>query len=1234
MIKRIAFFLLLLAFVPLPLYAQQTGASITGHIIDPSAAAVSGAAIHLTSTTTGAVYTAGSSNAGVYQLPFVPIGTYTMTVEKQGFKKYEQQGIALLADEKAVVDVTMQLGATTQSVTVTANAPVLQMESGDRTTTISITSLDPENFRGLNTITTTWMIPGVTDTGGNRKVRPWDNAGVQDENINGGQSGQGGNLQTGQQSGNQVMVNGVSTNQSGNGTGFSPIASTVEQVTVQNTMYDAQFGWSTGGHIDTITKGGTNQWHGHGYDYLQNSWLNAEDWTSIAGAPGVKGGTGRLPWHFNYFGGEVGGPLRKDKIFVYYAFQQIWQVQRDFYTNTVPTAAERQGNFNGLMSGSAQVQLYDPSTTTATCASSASTPCRTQSGSLMSGNIIPTTNINPIAAKVMSILPLPAFAGSTQSCPAGVTSAQAGGLCGTFQGNILTGPNSRKFIDFFPEHTGRIDWNFTDKTHAYFMFSKNDLAETRSYIYSTVSAINPAETSGNNPLFRGNQFYVLELSHTFSPTTVLEFRTGMDRYPSGGGDSTVAGTDAASLGFSPTFESEVGHLFPQMTISQMGGASGQLPSYTAADVWNHELVIAHTHGAHNLKFGFQRFDFANYVESPGYNNGTFTFNGYYTDQNPTGATGPTGYGLADFELGLFAQNSTSTYTYINEPAYPEYWMHEDSLFIQDDYHLSRKLTLNMGLRWDYSGPVHDKHNRLLNGFCFTCQNPIGFIPGLGNLLGGPTYAGAAGAPSGTYNRKWDNFGPRLGFAYDLGHDTLLRGGWGVIYAQQFLNVGAAPGFTQTTTDVPVPGAAGIFNPALSFANPFPSGLVPIVGAQYGLASNIGKGITFVDPNVDIPRTQQYSLEFQHQFGQNWMVSLAYVGSHSTRLNVNQNLNYLPLADLPYTPSFQNNTTAPFTPSASCTSGGGSCTYSYLTTTIANPFLNNLPAAYSSLATGTYLASAKVAPSQLLLPYPQFSGVTEDWVPIGRSHYNSMQFEVSKRMSMGLEFRASFTYSKCLQALGFLNAQDLAPAQTYCQYDVPREVKVNFAYFAPFGPGRRFLNHTNGVVSRLVSGWDISATPMIQDGPPAPTPSGVMPIKGAAETTANRTLTHWFNTCYLGLDGVTKHDCAGGTNSWQVDSTPAWQQLQPDQLYEWSPYMHGVRYVGFHRLDASIKKETFIKERYQITLRADAINAFNSSEWYNEMDTGSTDANFGMVGPPANTPGDDPRVIMVSLQLKF
>ena len=371
--------------------------------------------------------------------------------------------------------------------------------------------------------------------------------------------------------------------------------------------------------------------------------------------------------------------------------------------------------------------------------------------------------------------------------------------------------------------------------------------------------------------------------------------------------------------------------------------------------------------------------------------------------------------------------------------------------------------------------------------------------------------------------------------------------------------------------------------------------------------------------MDIPRTQQYSLEVQHRLGQNWMISLAYVGSHATRLNVNQSLDFVPLSDLPYTPSFQVNSTG-------FTSG-------QLSTTVTNPFYGNVPTQYASLVTGTFLANAKATQSQLLLPYPQFTGVTEQWRPLGKSHYNSMQLEVSKRISMGLEFSASFIWSKCLQALGFLNAQDSFPAQTYCQYDVPREVKVNWVYFAPFGPGRRFLNHSNWVVSRLVSGWSLSATPMIQDGPPAPTPSSLMPIKGASEMTTNRTLTHWFNTCYINLSGVQK-DCAGDGVAYHTDSTPAWQQMQSGQLYEWSPFMHGVRYVGFHRLDASIKKETMIKERYQLTLRADAINAFNSSEWYNEMDTSYTDANFGMVGPPANTPGDDPRVIMISAQFRF
>jgi hypothetical protein len=465
-IKRIALTVLLLAFLPLPLCAQQTGASITGHVFDPSSAAIGGAHLKLTSNTTGAVYDTASDSAGIYQFPFVAIGTYTLSVEKPSFKTYVQQGVGLAAGQKAVIDITLLLGEVTQSVTVTANTQLLQPESGDRTWTVSQVRLDPEVFRGQNTIESTWLAPGVTVTGSARKLRPFDTSGSQQENFNGGQSGQSGNLQTGTTSGNMVMVDGISSNEGGNGVGFNAIADSVQEVAVQATMYDAQYGWSTGGVVNTITKGGSNRFHGDAYEYVQNNLLNAEDWGSITTH------AGRQPWHINIFGGAFGGPILKNKIFGFYAYQRIWQIQPDPFSVAVPTAAEKQGNFNGLLYNGAQVGLYDPSTTSTiasgagSCAFSPTTACRSSSGPLVSGNQI--QSINPIAAKMLSYFPLPDV---TQ------------GATGTFQGNLVNSSAQRKFVDFFPENTGRLDWNLSEKTHAFFRYSENSLAETRSYKY-------------------------------------------------------------------------------------------------------------------------------------------------------------------------------------------------------------------------------------------------------------------------------------------------------------------------------------------------------------------------------------------------------------------------------------------------------------------------------------------------------------------------------------------------------------------------------------------------------------------------------------------------------------------------------------------------------------------------------------------------------------------------------
>jgi hypothetical protein len=998
---------------------------------------------------------------------------------------------------------------------------------------------------------------------------------------------------------------------------FNPVADSVQEVSVQATMFDAQYGWSTGGVISTITKSGSNRWHGDAFEYNQNTIFNAEDWGSITNH------SGRQPEYDNMFGGAIGGPIIKNKIFAYYSHMHIWMIQPDPFTVAVPTAAERQGNFNGLCTSvssstgacAAQVQLYDPSTTSTiasgagSCAASSSTPCRSQSGTLVSGNQI--LSINPIATKVLSYMSLPSIKGVTGTCPAGVTSGQTGinqGQCGTFQGNLANGSNQRKFVDFAPANSGRLDWNLSDKTRSFFRYSENSLRETRSFKYSTISAYDPGETGGT--LFgRSNQDFALVVTHTFGPTTVLEVRTGMDRFSNSNGNFD-AGFDPTSLGFGSTFGAEALKFFPVFTITNDNGAGNLVSGNEFKPGFTTEAVLAHTRGQHNIRVGFQKLDWGENYEYPATDGaGKFGFTGYFTDQNPLGTVGASGYALADFELGYMYSGSMGV------PYDPVLLEHLYSFFFQDDYHVSRKLTLNYGLRWDYAGSPHDRRNALLGPFCTTCQSPLA-IPGM-NLVGGPTFVGVGGASRGTFNKKFDNFGPRFGFAYDAGHNTVVRGGYGMIYAQQldYISSTGAPGFSYDTTLVPFI-QNGIPNPNISLTNPFPTGILQPAGSAWGLATNIGQSISFPDPDMDIPRTMQYSLEAQHSFGRNWLVTLAYVGSRANRLPVNHQLNAVPLAELPYTPSGQANTSG--------------YTYGALNTQVANPFLN-LPSTspYAHLATGTFLATSTVAQQQLLVPFPQFAvnGVTEYYVPIGKSHYNSLQAEVNKRLSYGLEFSANYTYAGLLQTLGFLNPQDPQPSQTLAPYNMPQQVKLLVVYHLPFGKGEHFLNAANPVVSHMVSGWSMEGGARLQMGIPIPMPSGVMPT-GASQKTANPTLSHWFNTCYTNLSGVNVN-CS-------TDTTPAWKQMQQGQLYEWSPYLRQIREPGTHRVDASIAKNTTIKENYSLRFRADFINAFNSSEWFGDNpDTTFSDANFGIEGPPVNAaPSDDPRVIMFSLKLIF
>lgn len=1155
--KRLAGVVLWFVSLPMVLLAQQTGGSVTGHVFDPSGAAVAGAKITARSVTTGGLNTAESDAAGIYQLPFLNPSEYQFTVDKEGFKKLVQSGISLTVGQKAVLDFTLELGSMVQSVSVVGNAPLLQPESGDRGWTVASARVAAIPLRGLNVIQSTWSAPGVTVVGSVTKLRPFDTSGSQQESINGGQAGQ-----NGQTSGNLVLVDGISSNTHGVGVGFNPIHDAVQEVTVQGTMYDAQYGWSTGGVVQSVTRGGTNAWHGDAYEYLQNTHLNANSWgNNRAGIP-------RIPWHINMFGGSAGGPLAKNKWFVFSAFQAIKQVQPDpsVTPTAVPTGAMRNGDFSQVLNSSGKLQtIYDPLSTVCSGGSCTRTP--------FPGNMI--TNINPVAKAVLALIP-----------PGNVPASPVAGS----QNLVPTGA-SRKFVDSFPELSGRVDYNLSDRTRAFFRYSWNRLGETRGYLFSTVSTLNIAETSTNSPFTRANEDFTFQLTHSFNPTTVLQFRTGMDRFTSTSGSNISVGFDNSKLQFAPLFVSEAAKYFPKFNWTNYSGAGSNQEGLTPFDLtYSNEAVVAKTFNKHNVRFGFQNMEIGENVESPGFNAGNFSFTGTFTTADPLHPSSATGNSIADFLLGYPAGG------FIDVNSSPALMERLWSAFGQDDIHVSRKLTLNVGLRWDDLGPLSDRFNALTRGFCITCASPLQ-VPGM-NLQGGLVFAGVGGNSRGIFNGHYTNFAPRFGFAYQLMPKTVLRGGYGMMYGQAMDNPGAAPGFSQRTNMVASVQTGIPFN---TLTNPFPSGILTPVGSSQGLLTGSGQGVTFVDPDMNIPRTQQYSLEIQREFGDNWLATVAYVGSYSTRLNVTRNINFLPLSALQL---------------------GAAA----LTASVPNPFLN-VPAGSpgSNLLPGTFLAASKVQQQQLLVPYPQFpiNGVTEQFIPIGKSKYNSLQVEMIKRLSAGLDFSVAYTWEKTMQALAFNNPQDLAPAWVISPFDVPQQLKISAVWYLPLGPGKHYASSASPLVSHLIGGWFVSADGRGQQGMPMNFPSGVAPTANP-QTISNQSLSRWFNTCTLLANATTQNCLSGGQ--------PAWQILNPFQLTQWSLFMNNIRKPGIDNLNLALAKQTQIKERYKLAFRADFLNAFNTTQWFNGPNTSAASTLFGHVD--ASIPSNDPRVIMLSLRLDF
>ena len=1121
--------------------------TISGRVTDPSDAPIPGATVTVANLATGAKYSAGTTADGFYNVRFLQPGNYSVEVAHQGFQKAVQPNVAVVAASNPTVNLKLALGSVAETVTVSSRVSLVEFENADRAGEIDLarTLYTPTVQRVVMSILPS--APGVVVSGGDRGMTPSGNAGASGFMINGGQDRT-----------NEMILDGVPNRTSFEGFmyGVIPTQESTAEVKVITNAYSAEYGNTTGGVINVTTKSGSNQYHGELYTFFRNTALNANHFErNRLGQP-------RTRLVYNTYGGIVTGRIFRDKLFGTFKYNQNKSNDVKSFNGYVPTQKERDGDFTStfyLNSGvPTQVLIYDPFTT------QQDPVTKKYFRTPVAGNRIPSSRINPVAKAFWKYIPLPnASSGlvvkATNFVSAGEPKA------------------TKEYIEFMP----RIDWNISERTKLMVRYIRTDYQEFPVEYYGTA-----AEVNGGYPFIRANHNAVVDLTHTLSPTSVLNFRLGMERYLTGQLEAPRLEATPADLGFSSTFQSQATKAFPvfRMGGTNIGGSNmfmgGGLPAgrYVPDQVNNMDLAWSKNLGKHNLKVGGQLRLERIYLSPGGNDAGSFSFgrgdtNGPDPDVQTIGAGDETASFLFGVGGGTLDLNATTGRQMIY-----------GTLYVQDDIKLTPKLTVNLGLRWDRTGGLTDRYNAMTGTFDPNATSPLAsqvknaagaqYCQACAALKGGLTFPGVGGMPRNVYAPGNKDFGPRFAVAYALDNKTAIRAGWGMFYGPIYYDPGQA-GFSQST-----PWVAYDANrmPLNLLDNPFPTGIIQPVGAKNGLATNIGSSVSYVDPNTRTPRGRQFSFEIQREVFWNMRVSVGYVNNIVTRLPISQSLNSL--------------TEQQFTQGAT-----------FLNTKYANPFAGLVP--------GFSLNQSTIANSGLIVPYPQFTGVTAMNVPIGWSRYDALQIYVVKRITQGVSFSLAYTASKKMEKLGYQYPTDSFLEKRLSPLDFPQILVPNFAVELPFGKGHWLFPNAPGWADRIINGWQANGIIRIQSGKVVQMAANAIPTGADPNAVpGGQRLDQWINPAAF------------------VNNT------DPYRIRRWPSVLPSLRNPPIHRFDLGVVKKTRIAERYMFEIEAQATNAMNTPEWYDSLDgstpTSSTFGNIGGVKGLTNFP----RQLILSGKISF
>lgn len=1145
-------YVILVAIISAYAAAQSTTGTVTGLVTDSGGAVVPNVQVLLTNSGTAIKTTTVSDQGGGYSFPLVQPGTYRLSAEAPGFRPFAQD-FTLQVNQTARIDVKLAVGQLSESITVNESTVMIESETSSLGQVISSKQVTDLPLNGRNPFALAALTPGVwpggsfgVGLGTTRSAAQM--AGANNFMADGGIAGS-----------NEVLLDGVPVMVCCQGQpAIIPSVDVTQEFKVQTNSSSAEFGRTSGGILNILTKSGANELHGDGYEFLGNDQLNSANFfTNRSGKAPIPGRDDfRTPLRYNQVGFTLGGPVvipkiysGKNKTFFFGGWEGTYVRQYSYVTTNVPPTEIRGGNLSA-----APGSVYDPSTTTADT-SNPGHYVRTP----FSGNAIPSSRINPISVNYLKYFPQPSIAGVV---------------------------NNYNYIQPISTNDGqgtvRIDHNLNDTSRLFGRWSelKDD--------YTAGDWANGI--TGNGQKINASTF-VVDYVKSPTPSMVIDVHYGF-AFQRNKVIPFSLGTDTTSLGFPSSFQAQ------QLVnaVPLLGIASYRSIGFDSSRNWSH---YTHALGAslswirrgHTIKAGWDgRMYVDNQISLDG-GAGNFSYNSSFTNgPDPRSVIAGTQAPYDSFAGFLLGTPSSGGITYQSSFARQQFY---HGLYVQDDWKVSSKLTLNIGIRADIDTGFVERYNRQ-SVFDPALTSPVAQQTGL-DLKGGLAFSGVGNQPRALWKTS-THFAPRIGLAYSINPKTVVRGAFSLFYlptSQRGYGVSTNSGYSVGTSMVTT--IDGV-TPVGTVSNPFPSGTVPISGSSLGASTLLGGSVSGFTNNLPMPYNQQWNLGIQRQLPGSFMVNVSYAGSHSVKLPTGFNPNAL---------QFQYYGAA-----------GDQSQVAYLTQLVSNPF-------YNVIKTGT-LAASSVQRQALLAQYPQFTGVGET-LDVASSFYNALQISAQKSFSHGLSTLLAYTWSKNVGdannlVTGFLdvgtpgyqNQFNRRLEKSVLATDVPQRLVWNANYELPFGKGKRFGSHLNPWINGVVGGWQINGILTVQSGYPL-----AFGVQGAQSFAGSRpNFTGSDSTVYT--SGSITNRLGGVSGGKGYLNASAFSLPLSFQLGNVPRLTDHVRGPGNRNVDFSMMKYFPIHERLKLQLRAEAFNLLNHPI-FSSPNTTVGSASFGIISGQSNAP---------------